>query len=102
MKRDIGVLHSIFCLLFQRNIAHTELVFALFPDEFGDGNGRIVEVGLGQHIHVVAHIGVDEVVGQHGIEQFSFDLYAIILHHFDVIFEVLPHLFNAFRFKEGT
>jgi hypothetical protein len=34
-----------------------------------DGFGRILQISLRQYVHIVAHIGIDEVMRNHGVEQ---------------------------------
>jgi hypothetical protein len=61
------------------------------PIKLCDADGRIAEVGLGQQVHAVAHVGLNEVMGQHGVETGGGDLHAIFAQHTVVVLEILGH-----------
>jgi len=75
--------------LFERHLVHGFLVLAFFADELGDGNGFVAEEGFREVIHVVALVGVDERVGDHGVEEFALDGNALLGEDCDVKFEVV-------------
>ncbi len=67
-KGDVGVFGGVSGDLVDGDFVHAFLV-AAFADELVDFDRGVVEVALGQVIEVVAAAaGVEEVVGDHGVE----------------------------------
>ena len=67
----VGVLGGVFGDLRHGHIGHVELVGLGLADQLADRDGRVAEVDLGQVIHAVAHLRLDEAVGDHGVEELA-------------------------------
>ena len=100
LQGDIGVFAGIFRQSLRGYRAHAELVFPFFADELLDMDGFIIEIGFCQVVHVVPHIGLNQVMGQHGVEQLPFDFHLVPLQDGDVVFQVLTGFGNVFIFQE--
>ena len=98
LQCDVGILGGIFLDQFHRHLAH-RLLLTAFANQFLDGNGDVVKVDLGEVVHVVALLGFDEVMRQHGVKELSSHANAVLRQHRDVVFQVLPNLKDAFVFK---
>ncbi len=53
-----------------------------------------MQVLLGQKVHIVAAIGLQKVMCQHGIEECAFYLYAVVGQDSEVVFKVLSYFGN--------
>ncbi len=95
----VGILAGVLIHFFGRQVAHIKLAFAFFADQLCDGDGGVVKVGLGQQVHVVAHVRLEQVVGQHGVEQRPLHLDAVVLHHEDVVLQVLANFADGFALQ---
>ena len=92
LPRHVGVLRGVFADLLDGHLAHRALPLAARPDERLDGDGAITEVSLGEVIHVVAQLGVEQVVGDHRVEEWAVRTDAVFDQHHEVELDVLPHL----------
>ena len=75
---------------------------SLRSDEFLDVDGLVVEVYLSEVVHVVAELGLHEVVGEHGVEEGRGEGDAVAREHVEVVLHVLPHLEDAAALDDGT
>ncbi len=67
-----------------------------FSDEIRDGDGLEAQEIGGEGVHAVRHArGVNDIGGDHGVEVDVVDLQAEIAERVDVVFEILPGLFNG-------
>ena len=61
-------------------------------------DGLVVEVNLSHVVHVVMKLGLDEIVGNHRVPHFSFQLDAIVAKHLKVVLQILTHFQNFLAF----
>ena len=99
---DVGILAGVAVDVGGREVGHGLLAPALVAQQFFDVDGAVVQVDFGQVVHVVAQLGLEDVVGQHGVEQRTPDLHAVVLQHNHVVLDVLPHLQGLRVFVEWT
>ena len=59
-------------------VAHALLVFAFGSDEGIDRNRRVAQVVFSQRVHAVALVGLQEVVGEHGVAKGSDQLDTVV------------------------
>jgi len=85
----------------ERHRGHRNLFAFLFANQRADGNRLIAQVRARQPVESVALIGVEQVVGDHGVEQLAFHFDARLAQHGDVELQIVPGLFNGFVFKNG-
>ena len=60
-------------------IGNVLLGFAFFANQSFDRNGAVVQVHFGEVVHAVAAVGIQEIMGNHRIEQIAFKIYTIKL-----------------------
>ena len=61
-----------------------------------------MEVGFGEVSHVVAQLGLYQVVGNHRVEELAAELYAVGLKYLQVELDVLPRFADGFILEKGT
>ena len=98
---DIGILAGIVTDYRRLHLGHRTLLLAV-PDEFLDVDGLIVEIGLGQIVHAVAHLWMEQIVGYHRVEHRAAQLDVIVAEHLEVVFQVLPHLEDLHVLIDGA
>ncbi len=96
----IGIFYGVFGLFVEVHLPHRALVFSLFTDQFGDGLRAVIQVGFGQHIHIMAHIGIDEIMRNHGVVDRALYLYTVFKQYLDVVFKVMANFFDLIIFKK--
>ena len=101
LQCNIGVLGGIFLDQAHRHVAHGFL-HSSFADQILDGDSEVVKVDLREIVHVVALLGFEEVMCQHGVEHFALHADAVLHQHGDVVFQVLPDFEDAFVLKQGS
>lgn len=69
------------------------------PDELFDVNGLVAEVYLGEVVHVVPLLGLQEVVCHHRVEKRSGGSHAVSSHHDVVVLDVLPYFLRRRIFQ---
>ena len=99
---DVGVLAGVAADVGGGQVAHGLLSLAARADELVDVDGAVVQVDFGQVVHVVPQLGLQDVVGQHRVEQGACHACAVVLQDDDVILDVLSHLQALFIFVEGA
>ena len=99
---DVGILAGILVHLARSKAAHTPLLLSLRSDELVDVDGAVVEVDLRHVVHVVAELGLDEVMGYHGVEQLAAHLDTIVHQHLYIVFDVLSNFQYRLVFVEWT
>ena len=98
---DIGIFAGVVADFARSEVAHVFLL-ATGADEFLNVDGAVVEIGLGEVIHVVALLGFHDIVRQHGVEELAFHLDAVVGEDGEVVFQVLSDLDLPFVLKEGA
>ena len=68
---NVGVFGSVLGHFGGGQVAHALLVLAFGSEEGIDRNRRVAQVVLGQRIHAMALVGLNEVVGEHGVAKGS-------------------------------
>ena len=101
LPSNIGIFHSVFLYLIYRHSAHRTLGFP-FANKALDSNRRIVQVGFAEDIHIVAHIGVEQVMSYHRIEECALYLNTVVLQYFEVVFQILTYFGYLFILKKRT
>ena len=59
-------------------------------------NRLVFEIYLGEVIHIVIKLRLDEIMSNHRIEHLSLYLHSVIHQHFVIVLDVLSH-FQDFR-----
>ena len=77
------------------DLTQIKLPRALWGDHLLEGHHLIPEELVRQLVQAVTHIGVEEIVGDHGVEERPLDLHTIRTEYLQVVLEVLPHLEGA-------
>lgn len=101
-QRDVGVFAGIIAHGGGREVGHVELPLAARTDELLDVDGAVVEVALGQGVHVVVQLGLYDVMGQHCVEHRAGKRDAVGGEHLQVVFQVLPHLADGGVLVDGA
>ncbi len=99
LQCDVGILGGIFLDQIHVHVAHVALVLAFLPDQLGDGLRSVIEVARGQQVHAMAHVRLQQVMGQHGVEEFAPHPYAMCSQDCQVILEVLADLADLLIIK---
>ncbi len=60
-----------------------------------------MEVFFGEGIKAVCFLGGKEVVGDHGVEEGSLDLYVLVVEYGEVVFEGVSNFYDLLIGKEG-
>ena len=66
-------------------------------NQFVDVYGFVAEINFGEIVHVVSKFRLEDVVGNHCVENFSSDFNTIVGEYDDVILYVLPDFQNILR-----
>ena len=98
---DVSIFGSIVAYPFRRHITHRQLALSLRTDECVDMDGLIVEIHFSHEVHVVMHLGLQDIMGNHRVEHRTLYPHAVIGQHDDVVFHVLPHFKCRGVFKHG-
>ena len=88
---DVGIFGCIGAYVLGRYLCHADLFLAR-AYEFFDVDGLIVEVCLCQIVHAVPHLGVEQIMGYHGVEHRFCQMDAAGMEHLQVILHVLSYL----------
>ena len=85
---DVGILGGVRAYALHCHLAHRELFLAalLRAYELVDVDCAVTQVGLGQIVHTVVHLGLQDVVCDHGVEHRAAHLDAVVGEHIDVVF----------------
>ena len=68
------------------------LVLALLAQQRRDRDALVAEERLGEGVHAMRLIGLEQVVGHHGVlEAGAGQVHPVARHDFAVVFEVLAH-----------
>ena len=70
------------------------MVLSAFTDELLYVDGSVVEECLSHVVHVVAQFGLDEVVGNHGVEHRSGKMNVIFVEHLEIVLQILSYFHN--------
>ena len=81
-------------------VAHVALLFTFRTDEFLDVDGLVVEIHLCHVVHTMMQFGLDEVVGNHRVPEFTFQFDAVVCKYLQVIFYILSDFQNFRVFVE--
>ena len=92
MQGDVGIFGGIGVYLLDGDLSHGELLFPLRADELFDFHRFVTQIDAGQIVHVVVLLGLQQVVGHHGVEEVALDLYPVVVQHDVVVFDILPDL----------
>ncbi len=90
---DVRILRAVLFHRLQIGLAHGAQGLVLRSDQGFNAHRPVLQEGLGEEIHVVLQLGLQQVVGHHGIEHGSLDVHAVAAHHLHVVLQVLRHLF---------
>ena len=102
LQRDVGVLTGVVDHLGGWNVCHGLLVLAIFPQQVCDGNALVVQKGLRQGVHAVGLVGLEQVVGDHGVLEVGLgEVHAVPCHDFAVVLQVLAHDGELGVFEQG-
>ena len=96
LEGDVGVFAGVAVDFGGGEVAHALLSLAPRADELVDVDGAVVQVDFGQVVHVVPQLGLEHVVGEHGVEERTLHADAVVLQDNHVVLDVLPHL-HRFR-----
>ena len=99
---DVGVFGSVLGHFGGGQVAHALLVFSFGSDEGIDGNRCVAQVVLGQGIHAVALVGLDEVVGEHGVAKGSDQVDAVVGQDLQVELQVVADPGGVAAFEVRT
>ena len=99
---NVRIFASVTIDIFRRKIAHILLVFASGSDEFINVDGLILQVDFGKVVHVVPKFRLQYIMGEHGVEEFPFYLYSVILENNHIVFDILPYFHGIFIFVKRT
>ena len=99
LPRHVRIFGRVLTNVLHRHFTHRALPLTARPDERLDGDGAITEIGLGEVIHVVTQFGVEQVVGDHRVEEWAVDSDAVFDQHHEVELDVLPHLTDSGVFE---
>ena len=102
LQRDVGILGGVGAHGLGRHVAHTLLALALGADELVDVYGLVAEQRLGHVVHVVPQLGLEHVVGEHGVEELAAEGHAVAHEHLHVVLYVLSHLQYALVLVQRT
>ena len=91
LPRYVRIFGRVLTNVLHGHFTHRALPLTARPDERLDGDGAIAEVGFGEVIHVVAQLGVEQVVGDHRVEEWAVDSDTVFDQHHEVELDVLPH-----------
>ena len=78
------------------------MVLAFRSDELLDVDCMVVEERLCHVVHIVLKFGLDEIMGNHRVEELTGEVNAIVAHDFNIIFDVLSDLHDFLVFKNRT
>ena len=79
LKGNIGIFNSIFGLFIDRYIAHRPLARPFFSDQFGYGLWLVTQISFSQDVHIMAHVGIDQIVRNHSIKDGGMNRHAVLL-----------------------
>ena len=91
LQRHIGILGGVLLDAFDVHKVHRQLLRA-FADERFDLDGLVIEVFLRKGVHVVARLGIEQVVEDHRVVHAAPDRDAQPAQHHQVELDVLPDL----------
>ncbi len=91
LQRHIGILGGVLLDAFDVHKVHRQLLRA-FADERFDLDGLVIEVFLRKGVHVVARLGIEQVVEDHRVVHAAPDSSAQPAQHHQVELDVLPDL----------
>ena len=101
LEGNIGILYRVLFLQFSGYGTHGQLSFPFFANEGIYGNRGISQIGLREQIHIMTHIWIEQIVGNHGIKELPMNFNSVIGQYLQVILKVLSYLENRCRFKKG-
>ena len=78
------------------------MLSTLRRDQLLEAHHLVSEELIRQLIQPVTHVGIEQIVGDHGVEELARDLDAVAEQYLQVVFEVLPDLERARGGKERT
>ena len=99
---DVGILTGVAEDLFGRKVTHGLLPFAARADQLVDVDGLVMQVDFGQVVHVVSQFRLQDIMGQHGVEQRAAHFGSIVHQDNHVILDVLSHLHRLLVFIDGA
>ena len=100
LKGDIGIFNGVFGLFVDRYIAHRPLIGTFFSDQFGNGLWFVTQISLSQDIHIMTHIGIDQIVRNHGVKDGSMNRHTVLLQYLDIVFEIVSYFFDGWTMKK--
>ena len=100
LKGDVGILAGIFIDEGGGEVAHGTLVLSFRTNQLVDVDGLVMQIHLSHVVHVVMQLGLNEVVGNHGVPQLTLQLDMIVAEHLQVILQILTNLQNMLVFIE--
>ena len=100
LEGDVGVLAGVAVDFGGGEVAHAFLSLVPRADELVDVDGAVVQVDFGQVVHVVPQLGLEYVVGEHRVEEWTLHADAVVLQNNHVVLDVLTHLHRFGVFVE--
>ena len=73
------------------------LFLSFRSDEFVDVDSFVAEIDFGKVVHVVTQFGLENVVGDHRVENLASNFNAVVGEYGDVVLDVLSDFKNLLR-----
>ena len=101
LEGDVGVFARVVDHFRWRQVGHAFLVLALLAQQRRDGDALVAEERLGEGVHAMRLIGLEQVVGHHGVlKAGACEVHPVARHDFAVVLEVLTHDGRAGRLQQ--
>ena len=96
-ERYVSVLTRVFIYFFGLEVAHVALFLSFRSDEFVNVDSFVAEIDFGKVVHVVTQFGLEDVVGDHRVENLASNFNAVVGEYGDVVLDVLSDFKNFLR-----
>ena len=93
LQSDVGILGGVLLHSLDTHLIHRELARATTNQSL-DLDRAVIEVTLGQIVHIVTRLGIEQIVQDHRIDLLTTHLDSQTAEHHDVELHILRHLLN--------